>query len=342
MRIDALVREFYDNLSAEQQAALQEVADERKADLDRKVYAGTKKTPIHRFAIGGGEIEYAACGEVRGTVLNRYSMDEHEGYFRIATTAGALWGVGENLASNNVYVLDLELQVVGALEGLAPGERIYSARFMGDRCYLVTFKKVDPLFVIDLKEPSAPRVLGELKIPGYSDYLHPYDETHLIGIGKETIEAEEGDFAWYQGVKVSLFDVSVPEKPKELWKYVIGDRGTYSPALRDPKALLFDRNKNLLVLPIKLAEIDQTEYPEGVPPYAHGEYVWEGVYVFHVSMSQGLILRGRVAHSETLEPEHAIKRSFYIGEVLYTVSSAMLKMNSLADLQELNLVELGV
>jgi len=107
---------------------------------------------------------------------------------------------------------------------------------MGSCCYLVTFKKVDQLFTIDLSDPENPKVLGKLKIPGYCDYLHPYDENTLIGIGKETIEAKGGDFALYQGVKISLFDVSNVENPRELAKVEIGNRGTESPALHDHHA----------------------------------------------------------------------------------------------------------
>jgi len=138
--------------------------------------------------------------------------------FRIATTA---WTSGSS--QNNVYILDVDLNIVGKLENLAPKESIYSARFMGDRCYLVTFRKIDPLFVIDLKNPYDPEVLGQLKITGYSDYLHPYDENHVIGVGKETVAADWGDFSWYQGVKISLFDVSNVSNPVEIDKYEIGE-----------------------------------------------------------------------------------------------------------------------
>lgn len=175
---------------------------------------GGEQTSIHRIHIENGEIEYVASGEVPGYVLNQFSMDEYKDYFRIATTTGHF-----RASQNHVYVLNMDLNIVGKLENLAPGEKIYSARFIGDRCYLVTFKKVDPLFVIDLKNPVAPRVLDQLKITGYSDYLHPYDENHVKGVGKETVAAEEGDFAWYQGVKISLFDVSDVNNPKEIDKY---------------------------------------------------------------------------------------------------------------------------
>ncbi len=216
---------------------------------------GYSETGIHKIRLDNGYIEGVADGSVPGWVLNQFSMDESDGYFRIATTTGHAWGV--STSKNNVYVLDEDLKVVGELEDLAPGEQIYSARFMGNRLYLVTFKKVDPLFVIDLADPTAPRVLGKLKIPGYSNYLHPYDEKHVIGLGKEAVDSEGGSFAWYQGVKLSLFDVSDVSNPREVAKLEIGDRGTDSPALYDHKAFLFSRERNLLVIPILEAKSQQ-------------------------------------------------------------------------------------
>ncbi len=313
--------------------------------------SASEKTAIHRIHIEDGEIQYDGSGEVPGRVLNQFSMNEYQGYFRIATTINNIVRSWEEATSqNNLYVLDVNLDVVARLEGLAPGEQIYSARFMGDRCYLVTFKKVDPLFVIDLKDPYNPEVLGQLKITGYSDYLHPYGENHVLGIGKEAVAAEEGDFAWYQGVKISLFDVSDVAKPKEIAKYEIGDRGTDSPVLSDHKALLFDESKNLLVIPVLVAEIDEEKYPYGVPPYEYGDYVWQGAYVFDISLDEGLELRGRITHQEDdtelrksgyyFFSDHSVKRSLYIGDVLYTVSDAKIKMNSLENLEDINEVRL--
>ncbi len=308
-----------------------------------------ESTILYRIHVEGPTIESEASGEVPGRVLDQFSMDEYNGHFRIATTTGQVWS-SETPSQNHVYVLNMNLSIVGRLEDLAPGERIYSARFMGERCYIVTFKKVDPLFVISIEDPTNPIVLGKLKIPGYSDYLHPYDENHVIGIGKETVEAEEGDFAWYQGVKISLFDVSDVEKPKEIAKYEIGDRGTDSPVLRDHHAFLFDRSKNLLVLPVLVAEIDPEKYPNGVPSYAYGDYVWQGAYVFHISPDQGLVLRGRITHIEDATDllksgyyfysSYSVKRSLYIDNVLYTISDKMIKMNSLDNLAEIGRVEL--
>jgi len=312
----------------------------------------TMKTAIQRIKIDKQAITFQASGEVPGYILNQFSMDEHNGYFRIATTTNNFgWRTfaEETSSKNNVYVLDMNLNVVGKLEDLAPGEQIYSARFMGDRCYLVTFRNIDPLFVIDLTEPTAPKVLGQLKVTGYSGYLHPYDENHIIGIGKETVYEAKEDFAWYQGVKISLFDVSDVSNPVELAKYEIGDRGTDSPLLRDHKALLFDRSRNLLVIPVLVAEMDPSQYDGEVPSWAHGEYVWQGAYVFDISLD-GLELRGRITHMEDADllklgyyfgSDYSVKRSLYIDNVLYTISGMKVKMNNLETLTEINEVDLS-
>ena len=256
------------------------------SDFEKKIEKERDKSIVHKINVDKMDIEYKSAGEFPGHLLNQFSMDEYDGNFRVATTTGNVWG-GNSL--NHVYVLDKDLKVIGKLEDLAHGEKIYSARFLGKRAYVVTFKKVDPLFVIDLSSPENPKVLGYLKIPGYSDYLHPYDENHVIGIGKEAVDAsteEVGnrnlDFAWYQGVKIALFDISDVENPKEKAKFVIGDRGTDSPALSDHKALLFDKEKKILVLPISLAEINKGKYSGEIPPTAYGEQVWQGVYVLNI------------------------------------------------------------
>jgi inhibitor of cysteine peptidase len=313
----------------------------------------TTKTTIQRIKIDKQAITFAAQGEVPGYVLNQFSMDEHNGYFRIATTTDNFgwrtFAESEVTSKNNVYVLDMNLNVVGKLEDLAPGEQIYSARFMGDRCYVVTFRNIDPLFVIDLSNPTAPTVLGQLKVTGYSGYLHPYDENRIIGIGKETEYEAKEDFSWYQGVKISLFDVSDVSNPVELAKYEIGDRGTDSPVLWDHKALLFDKEKNLLVIPVLVAEIDENNYDGEIPDWAHGDPVWQGAYVFDISLD-GLELRGGITHIEDAEllkfgyyfgSDYTVQRTLYIGNVLYTISRMKVKMNSLETLAEINAVELS-
>ena len=309
------------------------------------------RTVLHRIHIENGEISIEADGEVPGYILNQFSMDEHEGYFRIATTSQMASlpqdpsGIILHL-QNNVYILNMDLDIVGRLENIAPGENIHSVRFMGDICYLVTFRKVDPLFVINLSDPHNPEILGELEITGYSDYLHVYDDSHVIGVGKETVGAEEGDFSWYQGVKISLFDVTDVTEPIELAKYEIGNRGTDSPVLRDHKAFLFDKEKNLLVIPVSVAEIDESQYPNGVPPYAYGEIVWQGAYVFTISLTleEKIMLRGNITHIENGDVHnnsYHITRTLYMGEVLYTISESKIKMNSLLDLSEINELDLN-
>ncbi len=312
---------------------------------------GVERTVIHRIAIENESIMFESTGEVPGTVLNQFSMDEYNGYFRIATTSGHVSRTFARATSkNNLYVLDMDLNITGKVEDLAPGEEVYSARFMGNRGYIVTYRKIDPLFVIDLTDPTDPTVLGQLKVTGYSDYLHPYDENHLIGIGKETEAAEEGDFAWYQGVKISLFDVSDVSNPIEVAKYEIGDRGTDSPVLYDHKALLFDKDRNLLVIPVLVAEIDENKYAGEVSASAHGEFMFQGAYVFDISLD-GLELRGRITHLDDNDDllksgywfysEYSVERSLYIDDVLYTISDMKIKLNNLETLAELNEVELS-
>ncbi|GBE56750.1 beta propeller domain protein [archaeon BMS3Bbin16] len=351
-KIERVVGKYFDALTDSDRQRLEELAGRRFEKLEREQSKKTEKTVVHKIAIADGSVEYKAGGSVPGRVLNQFSMDEYNGYFRIATTTGQV-SRGGGLSANNIYILDGELEIQGALEDLAPGERIYSARFMGERAYLVTFKKVDPLFVIGLADPKNPRLLGKLKIPGYSDYLHPYDENHVIGLGKEAAPAENGDFAWYQGLKIALFDVSDVSRPKEISKVSIGERGTDSYALRDHRAFLFNREKNLLVIPVLLAEIYEDQYPAGLPEWAYGEYVWQGAYVFSLDTETGFELKGRISHVEDESlflksgsyypgSEYSVKRSLYMDNVLYTISEGRIKMNSLDDLREINSLDLPV
>ena len=314
----------------------------------------SEKTTIYKFSLNKDKINYFGEGEVKGRVLNQFSMDEYDGNFRIATTIGRVSRHGGK-TSNNIYVLDKNLKLVGSLENIAPGENIHSARFMGKKGYLVTFKKVDPFFTLDLSDPKSPKIIGKLKIPGYSDYLHPYDENHIIGIGKNTVEAEEswgGDFVWYQGIKIALFDISDFNNPKEMYKTVIGDRGSSSPVLKDHKAFLFDKDKNLLVIPILLAEIpeDQKKDPKRARNL-RGDYTFQGSYVYDLSLDKGFVLKGRVSHYDDDEifkksgyyfgdNDLTIKRNLYIGDSLYSISDKKILINSLDNLSEKGKIDL--
>lgn len=301
-------------------------------------------TTIHKISIENGEINYQTKGEVPGHILNQFSMDQHNGYFRIATTIGYSWD-DNNPSTNNIYILDENLEHVSEVEDIASGEQIYSARFTGDKAYIVTFKNIDPFFTIDLSDPMNPQIIGYLKIPGYSTYLHPFDDDHIIGIGKDTIESNDPNFAWYQGLKISLFDVSDFDNPQEVDKVIIGDRGTDSPALYDHKAFLFDKEKELLVIPVSLYEISQDikdEY-EREPASIYGEFTYQGAYVYKLNLD-GFEYKGRITHMSEEEKQNNeywwywyqsnsyIHRSLYIGNTLYTISDKMVKMNNLDDL----------
>ena len=291
-------------------------------------------TSIYRVRVNGSELAFEAKGNVLGYVLNQYSMDEYNGYFRLATTSQK-----NQTQQNNVYVLNMDLNITGKLENLAKDERIYSARFMGDKCYLVTFRQVDPFFVLDMSNPAEPKVAGELKIPGYSSYLHPYDENHVIGLGKED-----------STVKLSLFDVSNVNNPTEIAKYIAEGDYTDSEALYEPKAFLFDKQKELLVIPISKTQYgvinpDDVFDSESKESYMQSGY-WQGAYVFKLTTS-GFTLRGGITHQDTASSQYSgydynmqVQRALYIDNTLYTVSNAKIRLNNLdtlAFITEVNL-----
>ncbi len=348
-------------------------------------------TEIYRIQISGPSLTLAAEGNVTGTIMSQYSMDENNGYFRIATSSSTYATTSNSYTSiqqNNLYILDSNLNVVGKLENLASGEQLHSARFIADRCYLVTFNQIDPLFVVDLTQPTNPMVLGNLTIPGYSNFLQPYDATHLIGIGQDvnaSIDANKvetpGDvyYTAVLGLKVSLFDVSDVANPKETSSIVIGDTGTTSEALSDPKAILFDASKNLLVLPVELylnSNSTATTSPGAtgtassgiavpapvpMPPTTsnYPQFAWQGVYIFNVDLTNGITIRGNVTQLDNAatylanpslattgsypwgESQYFIDRSLYINNVLYTVSQGRVQLNNLSDFSLLAKVELN-
>ena len=360
-KINYIVENYINSLTDTEQDKLENEVEknlkQKYADISKEL----EKTVIHKIAVKNGALEYKTYGEVTGQVLNQFSMDERNGYFRIATTKNRTWSRFENESQesyNNLYVLDGDLKVVGVLENLAEGEKIYSVRFMQNRAYMVTFKQIDPLFVIDLSNPKNPKVLGELKIPGYSDYLHPYDDTTLIGLGKDTGESEWGGVR-VKGLKLSLFDVSDVSNPKEVDVYVMGDSGSDSIALRDHKAFLFSLDKNLLVIPVNIKESGVSIIePEPIIGFMeekifprYPKLSFSGAAVFKVDKT-GFELKGKIDHSDggiisnsdywrgINYYDNTVKRSLYIDDVLYTFSNKYLKMNELDDLDLLKKLEL--
>ncbi len=288
----------------------------------------TANTEIFKFELKGTSVRFVASNEVTGSLLNQFSMDEHNGYFRIATTEGFAWNVNQ-ASKNHLFILDAGMKQVGAVEDLAKGERIYSARFVGDKAYMVTFKETDPLFVIDVSAPSAPKVLGELKIPGFSNYLHPLDENHLIGFGSDTkLEpVKDGEPRVVTGgMKISLFDITDFSNPQEKDNEIIGGPGTYSQLQYDHKALFTHPEKNLYGFPL-------TKYRETDGKYV--EFESEGAMIYTIT-PDGIAETANLMTASDMQYEDwmkSVQRILYSGDTLYTVANGEVKSYSLENFE---------
>lgn len=293
-------------------------------------------TMIHKLEFTDTGTRYMASGLVPGRPLNQYSLGEHEDYLRIATT-NEQFSTNRNDVSSGVYVLgdnNGALETVGKVENIAPGETIYSARFVGDRGFLVTFRRVDPLFTMDLSEPTDPRIVGELKVPGYSDHIQMLGDHHLLTIGRNAEEV--GDFAWVQGVLLTIFDVSDMANPQILKigdteaRVEIGGRGTYSEANSNPKAFNYFASKNVLAFPIDLYD-GQTRGAEV------GNHAFTGLYVYRVTVENGFEFLGRIASAEgptgngCFRGYYGVTRGVFIDDFVYSVTAHGAKVASLAD-----------
>lgn len=295
-KVMKVVYNYSKSLGYEEQSVFLEDLKKSIEKAEIKISKEYEKTNIHKIEINGLNIRYKATGEVPGHLLNQFSMDEYNGNLRVAVTTGG-WRAA---TLNHLYVLDKNLEIIGRVDDLAKGERIYSARFIGDKAYMVTFRQVDPLYVIDLSNPDEPEVLGYLKITGYSSYLHPYDENHIIGIGMEA--NEQGRVS---GVKIALFDVSDFYNPKESAKYEIKSGGDWSwsssEALYEHKAFLFDKENNLLVVPIQYSYYFGDKYRS-----------WNGAYVFDIDFNS-IELKGKITHNEGYKPKYISAKEEAIG-----------------------------
>ncbi len=289
-------------------------------------------TIIMKLHASGDHLELSATNKVPGTLHDQFSADENDGYLRLATTIPRRWSSlnqEQTTSKNAVFVLNNDLELVGSLENLAENEQIYSARFMGDRLYLVTYKQVDPFFVIDLSVPKKPKVLGSLKLPGFSRYLHPYDKNHIIGLGSETTSSGRT-----QGLKISLFDVSDVQHPVEVAKFVTNERYASSTAFYEHHAFLFSKEKELLVIPA----FNRDYRYDGVD-----EQSYNGAFVFHINESD-ITLRGLIDHSSASNTQYwgpVVERSLYIDNMLYTKSPSLLRINALDDLHAVKNISLS-
>ena len=336
--ISELMQKSYNEMDKKSKEELFDKIRDALNEYDRKIQEDTRKTIIHKISIDEEKIDYVAKGTVPGRLLNQFSMDESGDRFRVATTNEIYTQYEGTIRSNAVYVLNEQLEIVGELEEIAPDESIFSTRFMGDRLYMVTFQQIDPFFVIDLSSDT-PKILGELKIPGFSNYLHPYDEEHVIGVGRDTKEIENGRVQQL-GIKVALFNVADVSNPKVTDEVIIGDSSTHSEALHNHKAFFFDKSRNVLSIPVS-GDIESLESSSSAKMFAPEYNRWSGFYVFDLDKSEGFDLKGTVTHSDDSSRYYGMNqaRTFYIDDVLYTASNDYLKMNSFDELKEINSIK---
>lgn len=275
----------------ELQNRLQKYGDEHKRDL--------VKTEI--ISIRVSDLKIKASGLVPGTPLNQFSLDENDGYLRIATNIGGWFSLGFGgspaESANDVYVLDSNLKIIGSVKDLGVTERIYSARFIGPMAYLVTFRQTDPFYVLDLSDPKKPRLKGELKIPGYSSYLHPLSTNRILGIGQESGQ-----------LKLSLFDVSNPSNPQEIDKYTLNEYGSES--LYDHHAFLQDDKHQVFFIP-----------------------GYNGAYVFSYAEDKLTLARAL----DLIQP----KRALYLNDYLYVLGSQSLFVLKESDWSKVNQLDLS-
>ncbi len=262
-------------------------------------------TTIFKIDISGTSLELMATGTVRGAVVDRYAMDERGGNLRIATTDFT------NGSETLVSVLSSNLSLIGQIGGIGMGETMQSSRYINDTLYLVTFRVVDPLFAIDLSNPETPQILGELTIPGFSTYLHPVDDTHLIGLGFEG-----------GSMKVSLYNVSDRTNPVEEQKLLLSTF-SYSPALYDPHAVTYDPSRSLLIVPVSGFENVTYRYHCAA-------------YVFNTS--EGISLVGTVGANNS----GGLDRTLYIDDTLYVCSQYSISAYGITDLSYRGVIVIGI
>jgi len=296
---------------------------------------------VHKFGLLKDSVQtlYIASGAVKGRVLNQFSMDEKDGFLRIATTSG-------HVPSPDVYSTlailkesEGELVTVGMVDHIAPTEDIRSCRFQGDTGFIVTFKKTDPLFAIDLSDPYFPKIKGELKIPGYSTYMHVLDDRHLLSIGFDS--DDHGSFAYFDGIQLQIFDVSDMEDPKLIHKEVIGSRGSNSDAALDHMAFNYFAARDLLAIPMIICE--------GGDDGSYGtEMTFTGLLVYRATVKGGFEPMGGIphglpdsssgaCHTWWTQANSHVKRSVFMSDEeedwVFSVAMDKIQVSNLLDLE---------
>jgi len=302
-------------------------------------------TTLHKFALEPGSIQtaYAGSGVARGRILNQFSMDEHEGYLRIATSNGQVPSPGVHSILSVLAEQEGELVVVGMVDNIAPSEDIRSVRFNGEVGFVVTFKKTDPLFVFDLSDPTDPVIKAELKVPGFATYMHLMDDTHLLTMG---YDAEEmGTFAYFQGLQLRVLDVSDLTNPTVLSEETIGTRGSTSDAATNHLAFNYFPQRDLLALPMTICE-------ESTGGSSYGDMMsFGGLLVYRVTVAGGFDLLGGVPHEEPetidayrsacsnwwTDSNSKVKRSIFMSsdteDFVYSIALDLINVSDLTDLE---------
>lgn len=292
-----------------------------------------KITHLHQFDIGsGGKIDYSGSGEVEGWILNQFSMSEHNNVLRVATMTG---DIGASNARSHIFTLkttrkqsesylsspsnagspDVYLKVLGELRNIAPDEDLYSTRFRGNTAYLITFRETDPLWTIDLSDPSEPRVLGELMVPGYSTYIHPISDDRLLAVGRGGWQDDEG-------LKLSLFDVSRLSAPSVVEEHVFGDQSTQSEALEEHRAFNYMESYGVLAIPVEQRNASNLQ-------------------LWRVKRNTGFNLLGVVDHRSMAQGgDWTVRRSLLSGHYLWALSEAGLSITDMDSMEDVAFLDL--
>ena len=316
----------------------------------------TYKTRIYKLSMKDDKLEMVGKLTTEGKLLDQYSMDEKDGNLRVALNSSTK---GDNQGTR-IEVYDQSLKLIGKSVAVEPDEKMYASRFIGDKAYLVTYKNMDPLFVVDLADPTNPKFLGKLNISGYSTYLHPYDENHLIGIGMETettpVRNSSGRVTTsttrITGMKIALFDISNFQNPKVVSTVKIGDSGTSSAALNNPKAMLFDLEHKLIAIPVTNIPISLTgsenddissltkSYISSYNTTYRQKDLSEGYAVFSIDAEEGIKQRAVIAHNFKINyssyKNSSCMRGVRIGDYLITVSAKGMQINDLETLSSIS------
>ncbi len=268
----------------------------------------------------GAGLALAASGEIDGRLLGQDSMDEYDGHLRIAATSYNK----DNEEVNGVYVLNDDMSLAGAVTGLAEGETIQSVRFSGETGYVVTYEQTDPLFVLDLSDPAAPAVAGELKIPGFSQYLHDFGDGLLVGVGRNTVSyytrdedgVETVEGVMDKGMKVSVFDVSDPQQPREVTTLKLGTNSSiWSEASSNPRCIMVDAARGVMAFPV-------SDYSGALTVDSGKGSGFNGCVVLDVSRSEVSL---RAALGDGMDKYYGgNQRMAYIGDTLYRFAGASL------------------